>query len=110
MASYPLEKMQNNIKKMAQYLVSEVATKKDLDKKADKHDVELIKADVGILKTDVAALKTDVKTLIEGMGTLLTGMDGQAKQLDIIRTEQSAMHRGVQRVEARLDQHEKVGH
>ena len=98
MSDITLEKTHKLLEKLAEHVVNKVPTReeiitkeefskainylhRELDKKADKKDVEKIK---------------------QGINTLLEGMDAQVKQLDIIRTEQVAFHSAFNRIEKRV--------
>jgi len=81
-----LKKTHNLLEKLADYVMSRLPTREEMDaklgKKADKEDVQ----------------------------KLLEGQDKIVQELDIIRTEQSAFHAELNRLEERIEHHEKVGH
>jgi len=75
------------LEKLANYVMNEVPRKSEFNKLAKKVDS------------------------VEGkVDTIIDSIEGQAQQLDIIRTEQLAMHRGLDREEERIEEHEKAGH
>ena len=78
MSDITLEKTHALLEKLAEDVMNEVATKRELALKADKIDMEEVKH--GVVKLD------------KKMNRMLDGMDAQVKQLDIIRTEQIAFN------------------
>lgn len=70
------EKVEDRIDRLADYVLTEIPGIKDqLEQKADKRDIQII----------------------------LNGLDKNAKQLDIIRTEQVAFHHAFRRLEKRVE-------
>ena len=120
MAKVTLEKTHTLLEKLAEHVMNELPTRREmnekLDQKTDKVDVENIKQKVGdvkkdvkILRYDVEGLKVDVKDIKQDVNGLkqnqqliLNGMDGMVKQLDIIRTEQVAFNSAFDRIEKRV--------
>jgi len=98
MSDITLEKMNKLLEKLAEHVVTkvptreEIITKEEFSKAIDYLHGELYK------KAD----KKDVEKIKQGMDTLLGGMDAQAKQLDIIRTEQVTTNAALQRHEKRI--------
>ena len=95
MSDITLEKTHALLKKLAEYVMNEVATKKELVQKADKNDFI-------VLKQDVDEIRQDVKENKKKLNIIIDGMDTQIKQLDIIRTEQVATNVALQRHEKRI--------
>ncbi len=91
MAEINLEKVHDLLERLAEYVMNKVATKRELAQKADKNDFIVLKQDVDEIRQDVKENKVKLNTIIDGM-------DAQAKQLDIIRTEQTAFHSAFQGV------------
>ena len=83
------------LEKLAQYVMNEVATKKELKQKADKNDFIVLKHEIDKVRQDLKENKAILNIIIESM-------DAQAKQPDIIRTEQAAKHAALLRHEKRI--------
>jgi hypothetical protein len=90
-----LEKLHTLLQSLAEYVMTNVATRQELEQKADKYDVLMIKNSVDENKKTIVRLENKVDLLVDGM-------DAQAKQLDIIRTEQAAFTRAIDRHEERI--------
>jgi len=81
MADITIEKTHDLLEKLAEYVMNEVPTRREMNARFER------------LETDVQETKENVRLILNGMGA-------QAKQLDIIRTEQVAFNsafRGVDR-------------
>ena len=89
------EKTHALLEKLAEYVMNEVATKKELEQKADKNDFIVLKQEIDKVRQDVKENKAILNIIIESM-------DAQAKQLDIIRTEQTATNTALLRHEKRI--------
>ncbi|HDQ15607.1 MAG TPA: hypothetical protein ENN45_00935 [Bacteroidetes bacterium] len=101
MEEITLEKIHAMLERMAEHIVNEVPTKKEVDEKFQKVDEKFQRVYDAILelkeeKTD----KKDFEILKNKLETLLDGQYEIIKQLDIIRTEQYA-------TSATLDRHEQ---
>ena len=79
MASDPLEKVQSSIEKMARYLVSEVATKKDLENKADNAKVDIVQKGMDALYSTIDSLNSRVCGVENKLDILINGLDAQAQ-------------------------------
>ncbi len=84
-----LEKVHNLLKKLAEYVMNKVPTNRKVDARFEQVERKLEK-----IKEEKAD-KKDVRAI-------LNGMDAQAKQLDIIRTEQTAFHSAFNRIEKKV--------
>ena len=89
------EKTHALLERLAEYVMNEVATKKELNQKADKNDFIVLKHEIDKVRQDVKENKAILNIIIESM-------DAQAKQLDIIRTEQAATNAALLRHEKRI--------
>ena len=90
------EKTHDLLEKLADYVMTEIpAIKEKLDQKADKTDIFLVANNVSELKNDVR----DVKATQQSM---LNNMNFQAKQIDILRLEQLAQSKTLDRVDNRV--------
>ena len=93
MPEITLEKSNALLKKLAEYVMNEVPTKRDVDARFER--MARVLAD----KAD----KNDVEKIHKKLNKLLEWMDSQAGQLDIIRTEQYATSATLDRHEQRLE-------
>ena len=91
MTEITLEKIHALLEKLADYTMSELPTRKEMDEKLDQ------KAD----KKDVDEIRQDLQIIINGM-------DKQVQQLDIIRTEQVAFDQAFNRLEKRVEKLEQT--
>ena len=94
MADITIEKTHDLLEKLAEYVMNEVPTRREMNELPTKH--EMYEA------LEKKADKKDVEKIKQGINTLLNGMDAQAKQLDIIRTEQVTTNAALQRHEKRI--------
>ena len=94
------EKTHTLLEKLAEYVMNEVSTKKEVDEKIGKL-TEYMKTEVA-KKSEVNELRTDVKDLKQKVDIIITGQDKQAKQLDDLKTEQTAFHSALLRHEKRI--------
>jgi len=83
MANITLEKNHALLEKLAAYVMTELPTRKEMDAKLAQ------KAD----KQDVLELEKRVHSVEKKMDLMLNGMDAQAKQLDRLSNELSAVSR-----------------
>ena len=81
MSEITVDKTHALLEKLAEYVVTEVATKKELAQKAGKKDLEKLEKKVD---------------------TLIDGMDSQAKEHEIFRLEQAAISKTLDRHEKRI--------
>ena len=81
MSEITVEKTHALLEKLAEYVVNEVATKKELAQRAGKKDLEKLEKKVD---------------------TLIDGMDSQAKEHEIFRLEQAAISKTLDRHENRI--------
>jgi len=88
------------IDKLAEYVLNEVPTKKEVDEKFQKVYDAIWNLEE---KVDQKADKKDVEMLMNNLRELLDGQDEVIKQLDIIRTEQYAFNAGLNRIEERVE-------
>ncbi len=86
MLKITLEKTHELLEKLAGYVMNEVPRKNEV---ASKDELIAIRDE---LKTDINELREDVQEVKGNVNSILDGMDKQAKQLDIIRTEQAAFN------------------
>jgi polyhydroxyalkanoate synthesis regulator phasin len=99
MSEITIEKTHKLLEKLADYVMNEVPTKKEL---------LVVKNDVSLVTEGVNELREDVQNIKGSLNIILDGMDGQAQQLNIIRTEQAAFNHGFNRLEERVEKLEKV--
>ena len=112
------EKTYSLLEKLAEYVMTEIPLiKEELNKKADKSeinelkiDVNELKIDVNELKIDVTELKEDVNNLKQKVDIIINGQDKQAKQLDDLKTEQVATNSALLRHEERITDLEQKVH
>ena len=95
------------LKKLVEYVMNEVPTKRDFDARFERVDARFEQVDacferMARVLADKAD-KKDVETIHQKLNKLLEGMDSQVNQLDIIRTEQYATSATLDRHEQRLD-------
>jgi len=111
MSEPTLKKTHELLEKLAAYVMNEVPTKNEIEKRFQQIERELErkadKADLIIVKEDLLMVKDDLSNVKENVSMILNGMDGMVKSLDIIRTEQSAFISGLRRIEKRVDMLEK---
>ena len=91
------EKTHALLERLAEYVMNEVPTRKEMN----AHFVQL-EAELQTTKIDIQEIKMDLRETGENIGSILNGMDAQAKQLDIIRTEQVATNAALLRHEKRI--------
>ena len=90
------EKTHALLEKLAEYVMNKIpAIESKLDQKADKTDIVKIADSVAKLQIDMQDVKATQQTMINNM-------DAQAKQLDVIRKEQAAASKTIDRHEERL--------
>ena len=97
MAEINLEKVHNLLEKLAEYVMNEVPTNRKVDARFEKMNARFVQ-----MESEFRETKEDVQETKENVRLILNGMDAQAKQLDIIRTEQVATNAALQRHEKRI--------
>ena len=104
MPEITLEKTHALLEKLAEYVMNEVPTKREVDARFNQVDERFQKVYDAIweLKEEKAD-KKDIEIIQQKLDKILKGMDSQIKQLDIIRTEQYATSATLDRHEHRLD-------
>ena len=106
MAEITLEKLHTLLQSLAEYVMTNVATRQELDQTRqellEKLDRKADKTDIVIIADSVARLQIDMRDVKATQQTMINSMDAQAKQLDIIRTEQVAFSRAIDRHEERI--------
>ena len=131
MPEITLEKTHALLEKLAEYVMnevtrkSEVPTRQEMDAGFAKVDERFAKVDERFAKVDECFAKVDTrfakvdtrlaqleyrlekieleKADKKDIQTILSGLDKQAKQLDIIRTEQVAFNHAFRRLEKRVE-------
>ena len=100
MAGITLEKIHAMLERMAEHVVNEVPTKKEVDEKFQKVDEKFEKVfnEIWNLKE-----KMDQKADKKDIQKILDGQDAMVNQLDIIRTEQYAFNAAFTRLEERVE-------
>ena len=83
-----LEKTHALLEKLAEYVMTEVATKSELRLKADK--------------TDLNEISDNIEKLDHKVNQVTTILDNQAKSIDILRTEQLAQSKTLDRIDERV--------
>ena len=91
-----LEKVHSLLEKLAEYVMNQLPTNRKVDARFENMETRLNKIE------EEKADKKDVEKIKQGINSLLNGMDAQAKQLDIIRTEQVAFNSVFNRLEKRV--------
>ena len=103
------EKTHKLLEKLAEHVMNNVPTKKEMnarfeqvDRRFDQVDkrFEHVESRLDHVERDVSETKRDVKLILDGM-------DAQAKDTEILKTEQIAIKSGLTRVEKRVDSLEK---
>jgi len=106
-----LKKTHELLEKLAEYVMTEVPTKREVEKHFQEIEKELEskadKKDLIIVKEELTDVKEELSTVKENVQMILNGMDGMAKSLDDIRIEQKAFIYGLRRVEKRVEILEK---
>ena len=106
MPDITLENTHTLLEKLANYVMSELLTRKEmaekLAQKADKADLFLLDSKVSQLDEKVNRLDDKVNRIDEKINLLLNGMDAQAQQLDILRTDMKAVSGTLDFYEERL--------
>ena len=92
------ETVNDKIDKLAEYVMNEVPTKKEMNHRFEQVDrrFESIELRLDDVEEDLKETKKDVKSI-------LNGMDNTVKDMEILRTEQIAIHSGLRRMENRVD-------
>lgn len=102
------EKTHNLLEKLAEYVMNEVPrrdevpTKREMNARFEQVDKRFDQMEQRLdhVESDVSETKRDVKLILDGM-------DAQAKDTEILKTEQIAIKSGLKRVEKRVDVLEK---
>jgi chromosome segregation ATPase len=84
-----ISQVDEKIDQLANYVMNEVPTKREIDER-----LERVEKDIGEVKQNV--------------NLILEGMDAQAKQVEILKTKQTAFNHGFSRLEERVEKLEKV--
>ena len=122
MAEPTLKKTHELLEKLAEYVMHEVPTKREMEGRFQELNTEMEKRfqqiecelerkadkkELIFVQEELSGVKEDLSTLKENVGMILNGMDGMVKRLDVIQTEQSAFISGLRRVEKRVETLEK---
>ena len=132
MAEITLEKLHSLLEGLAEHVMNNMPTKQEMNARFEqvdkvigniKTDVEIVKTDVEYVKADIEHIKTDISHIKGDMqymkgdvlhmkgdsrqtksdiATILNILDQQAKNIDIIRTEQTAISHVIDRHEKRI--------
>ena len=104
MSDITLEKTHALLEKLAEYVMNEVPTRREMNARFENIDARFVQleAELQTTKTDVQEIKMDLRETRENIGLILDGMDVQTKQLDIIRIEQVATNAALLRHEKRI--------
>jgi len=118
------EKTHALLEKLAEYVMTEVPTKREMEARFEgvhRRFEDVNKRFEGVNKRFEGVdrrfdqmdrhfdqLESDVHETKENVKKILNGMDSQVKELEILRTEQVAIKSGLARVERRVDVLEKV--
>ena len=112
------EKTHEMLEKLAEYVVNELPTKKEMhvgfqgvDQRFKQVDQCFEQVDRRFKQVDrrLNNLEQDVQDTKQNVRLILNGMDAQAKGMEILRTEQAAMKSGLARLEKRVDAIEEKG-
>lgn len=95
MSKITLGKTHALLEKLTDYVISEMATKTELNGLKIEMDKRFNHVESALLDT-----RKDIRLIIDGM-------DSQVKESEIIKTEQLAIKSGLSRLENRVDQLEK---
>ena len=112
MSEPTLKKTHELLEKLTEYMMNEVPTKREVEKrfqeierelerKADKKDLVIVQKDLVVVKKELSVVRDDLLNVKENVCMILNGMDGMVKSLDDIRTEQSAFIADLRRIENR---------
>ena len=99
MAEINLEKVHSLLEKLAEYVMNEVPTNRKVDARFEQVDARFEQVERRFEKIEK---ELESKADKKDIQLILNGMDAQAKQLDIIRTEQVATNAALQRHEKRI--------
>ena len=99
------EKTHKLLEKLVEHVMNNVPIK---DEVPSKEEFQYLAGKVGSLEDKVNSIEGKTDALEKKVDTLIDGMDRQAQQLEIIRTEQTAFNHGFNRLEERVEKHEKV--
>jgi chromosome segregation ATPase len=111
MAKMTLEKLHSLLEGLAEHVMSQMPTKQEMNERFGQvdarfeqieADIQEIKIDIHHMKGDMHDMKGDIMQTKGDVKTILNGMDAQAKQLDVIRIEQAAFSRTIDRHEKRI--------
>ena len=122
MAEITLEKLHTMLEGFVEHVMNTMPTKQEMnerfgavDARFEQIDARLEKVDARfekveesmlLMKVDVqqrfGQVEEDMRKVKMDLATILNGMDAEAKQLDIIRTEQAAFAHSFNRVEKRI--------
>ena len=90
------EKTHALLEKLAEYIMNEVPTRQEVNARFENIDARFVQLEMRLDKLEQEkADKQDIQLILDGM-------DAQAKQLDIIRTEQAATNAALLRHEKRI--------
>ena len=82
------EKTHALLEKLAEYVMTQVATKTELSQKADK--------------ADLTEMNDKIEKIDNKVNQVITTLDNQAKSIDILRTEQIAQSKTLDRIDKRV--------
>jgi chromosome segregation ATPase len=99
-----LEKTHALLEKLAEYVMTEVPTQREMDKRFDDIDkrFERIEKQLDQLR-ETKADKKDIIDLKRQLNVLTMGMDKLVGEVQINRTEQKAFDAALHRLESRID-------
>ncbi len=98
MSKITLEKTHALLEKLASYVMNEVPTKKEMNER-----FELVDKRFESIELRLDEVEDDLKETKYGVKSILNGMDNTVKDMEILRTEQIAIHSGLRRLENRVD-------
>ena len=104
MAKITLEKLHSLLEGLAEHVMNKMPTKQEMNERFEQveKDIEEIKIDTYHMKGDMQHMKGDMLQTKNDIKSILNGMDAEAKQLDIIRSEQAAFAHSFNRFEKRV--------
>jgi len=115
MAEITLEKLHTMLEGFVEHVMNTMPTKQEMNERFGAVDArfeqidarfEKVEESMLLMKVDVqqrfGQVEEDMRKVKMDLATILNGMDAEAKQLDIIRTEQAAFAHSFNRVEKRI--------
>ena len=101
MSEITVEKTHALLEKLSEYVINEVPTKREMNARFEQVEAKM-NFHFECVEADIHETREKIENLDLKVNGLMDGMDSQAKQLDIIRTEQTAFSSAFDRHEKRI--------